>query len=150
MADSALRERIPESADQTTPAPRPTERPRVLLVDDDPFMRTLGSIQFDAAGFDIACCSDGKDALGEAARRDFDVIVLDIAMPIVSGLEFLEGLRILEHHVDTPVIVLSAWTAADTREKARQLGAEWLTKPATAAQLVGLARTCISQRCRDA
>jgi len=76
--------------------------------------------------------------------HDFDLVIADIAMPQMSGLEFLAALRVQTLHRHTPVIVLSAWTSEEVQNEAIRLGAVWLNKPATAAALVAWAERLTS------
>lgn len=76
--------------------------------------------------------------------HDFDLVIADIAMPQMSGLEFLAALRVQTLHRHTPVIVLSAWTSEEVQNAAIRLGAVWLNKPATAAALVAWAERLTS------
>ena len=79
----------------------------VLLVDDDEFIRDIYSTKLAEAGIHIAVTEDGKKALDILKEEHFDVILVDIIMPNVNGIELLKKLGERENMEDTKVIVLS-------------------------------------------
>src|SRR6185437_10671889 len=83
--------------------------PRVLLVDDDPIMRLLGSRLLAEAGYDVETADDGAEALKRLdGRNDVNLMVTDIHMPSMGGIELLRALRSSEGmHSAIPVIVLT-------------------------------------------
>ena len=103
---------------------------RVLVVDDDAVLRKLVSDQIARMGFDTTPAASGEEALSALSKSDFDVVLLDIRMPGLSGLDALREVRKLE---DAPeVIMLTADTSLGTGIEAMRLGAyDYLTKPAT-------------------
>src|ERR1043166_8060547 len=103
---------------------------RVLLVDDDSLLRKLVTEQLSRAGFDAVAAASGQDALQELRATDCDVVLLDIMMPDMSGLEALREIRKLE---DPPeVVMLTADTSLATGIEAMRHGAyDYLTKPST-------------------
>jgi EAL domain-containing protein (putative c-di-GMP-specific phosphodiesterase class I) len=106
----------------------------VLLVDDEQsiaraYARTLG-----AAGFAVEIAFDGKEAAAAAKERNFDVIVSDIAMPEMSGLELLRAVR--EHDLDVPFVLMTGGPAVDSAVRAVEYGAlRYLIKPVSTAEL---------------
>ena len=105
-----------------------TER-SALVVEDSPTMRQLIALtlrRIPALGF--AEASNGAEALGLLATRRFDLILLDINMPVMNGFAFLEQLRQTE--APPPVIVISTESAREDIERAISLGAvAYVTKP---------------------
>src|SRR5438552_9952373 len=103
---------------------------RVLVVDDDSLLRKLLTEQLSRAEFDAAPAASGNEALKILGESDFDVVLLDIMMAGLSGLEALREIRKLE---DPPeVVMLTADTALQTGLEAMRHGAyDYLTKPAT-------------------
>ena len=101
-----------------------------MVVDDDAVLRKLVTDQVARMGFDSTPAASGEEALDALARSDFDVMLLDIRMPGLSGLDTLRRVRKLE---DAPeVIMLTADTSLGTGIEAMRLGAyDYLTKPAT-------------------
>src|SRR5438477_867212 len=103
---------------------------RVLVVDDDSLLRKLLTEQLSRAEFDAAPAASGNEALKILGESDFDVVLLDIMMAGLSGLEALREIRKLE---DPPeVVMLTADTSLQTGLEAMRHGAyDYLTKPAT-------------------
>jgi CheY-like chemotaxis protein len=106
----------------------PDRRPRILVAEDDLEMRRLLVMRLRRAGFETIECADGYqllDHLGYPALAgepdDFDLIVSDIRMPGVSGLEVLQGIHETEWSV--PVILITAFGNQETHEQAEELGA---------------------------
>lgn len=115
---------------------------RVLLVDDDPGLARALRINLTARGHEVHLAADGASALSLAARHRPDVVVLDLGLPDMDGLEVLRGLR---GWTEVPVIVLSA--RDDEREKVRALDAgadDFVSKPFGLDEL--LARLRAAQR----
>jgi DNA-binding NtrC family response regulator len=103
---------------------------RVLVVDDDSLLRKLVTEQLAKGDFDAAPAASGQQALDILRDADYDVVLLDITMPGLSGLDALREIRKLE---DPPeVIMLTADTSLSTGIDAMRHGAyDYLTKPAT-------------------
>ena len=100
---------------------------RVLLVDDDPTLRRTLAIGLRAAEHEVLIAADGRSAL-QAVREDRpDVVVLDLRLPDLSGVEVLRRLRAWS---TTPVVVLSARAESTEKVQALDLGADdYVTKP---------------------
>lgn len=81
---------------------------RILVVDDEPAVRSLMSVTLNLAGHDVTEASSGEEALSILETGNFDVIVLDIMMPVTDGYEVLSRLRAMSNQADTPVIVATA------------------------------------------
>ena len=103
---------------------------RILVVDDDPSVRGLLTLQLELAGYDVDSVADGQSALDATTALRPDLVVLDLMMPRLSGWEVLERLRAGPDTRSTPVVVLSARDLPDDRHRARELGASSvLSKP---------------------
>jgi DNA-binding NtrC family response regulator len=118
---------------------------RVMVVDDDAVLRKLVSDQIARMGFDSTPAQSGEEALEALAKSDFDVMLLDIRMPGLSGLDTLREVRKLE---DAPeVIMLTADTSLGTGIEAMRLGAyDYLTKPATLDEIEAVVRKADEKR----
>ena len=81
---------------------------RVLIVDDDQDSRTLLEDYLEAVGLDVIAASNGRDAFEVLAKEVPDVILLDLTMPIMDGMTFLDHLRADPYHAGLPVIVLTS------------------------------------------
>jgi two-component system response regulator AtoC len=120
-------------------------RIRVLVVDDDNLLRKLVTEQLAKGDFDAAPAASGQQALDLLRDADYDVMLLDITMPGLSGLEALREIRKLE---DPPeVIMLTADTSLSTGIEAMRHGAyDYLTKPATLDEMETVIRKADEKR----
>ena len=113
--------------------------PSVLVVDDDPDVRVLLETYLELEGFDVLTASNGRDALLRLRHTRPSVILLDLMMPIMDGVEFRrqqQGQPLLR---DIPVVCLSA--RHDAQQTAKRLGvAECLAKPFDLETLIGVLR----------
>lgn len=107
----------------------------MLLVDDDlAIQRVYGRI-LGTAGYQVETASDGAAAAEMARSRPFDVIVSDIAMPRMTGMQLLRAVR--EHNADLPVVLVTGAPAVDTAAQAVEYGAlRYLVKPVDEALLL--------------
>lgn len=105
--------------------PRPAHR--VLVVDDEPALVRALSINLRARGWVVVTAADGRGALDAAASRHPDVVVLDLGLPDLDGVEVIHGLR---GWTNVPIIVLSARQDSDDKVEALDAGADdYVTKP---------------------
>ncbi|HEV2705700.1 MAG TPA: sigma-54 dependent transcriptional regulator [Pyrinomonadaceae bacterium] len=118
---------------------------RVMVVDDDEVLRRLLSDQIALMDFDATPVASGEEALRRLRESDFDVVLLDIRMPGLSGLDALREIRKLE---DAPeVIMLTADTSLGTGIEAMRLGAyDYLTKPSTLDEIEAVIRKAEEKR----
>src|SRR5918999_298158 len=105
-----------------------TQRPRLLVVDDDRAILTLiGTIAL-AEGFDVATTVSGEDAMKQIRHRPVDLVLLDLRMPGVTGLDVLRAVREISPRVK--VVLMTGYGTIDTAVEAVKLGAmDYLTKP---------------------
>ena len=109
---------------------------RVLVVDDDPRLLHIVAMYLGIEGYDVALASDGEKALEEIDRQAPDLIILDIMMPGIDGIETCRRIRANAATKEVPVLMFSALSGDDDVERARLAGANHLiTKPFN---LVGL------------
>jgi two-component system NtrC family response regulator/two-component system response regulator AtoC len=100
----------------------------VLVVDDDVIFRTIIQEQLAHSGFDVTVTADGESALKVLLESDFDVVLLDVQMPGMSGIDTLSAVRMIENPPE--VIMLTGDTSLSTGLQAMRLGAyDYLTKP---------------------
>ena len=100
---------------------------RVLVVDDDAALARALAINLKARGYDVAVAHTGRDALEGLAKLHPDVVVLDLGLPDLDGLDVLHGVRGWN---DVPVVVLSARTTSDEKVDALDAGADdYVTMP---------------------
>ncbi len=107
-----------------------TSKRKVLVVEDAQATSTVEELTLVAAGFDPRMCTDGAAALEAIAKEDFELVVLDLALPEVDGWAVLGRLRAEERTAKVPVLIVTARDDAETQQKARLAGANgYLTKP---------------------
>lgn len=113
------------------PTASAARRRHVLVVDDEPHIGRIIQIKLESGPYDVELVGDGRSALSRLRSADpIDLILLDILMPHVSGLDVLAQLKQLPHRSRTPVIMLTGKGQETDRERAAELGAEdFLTKP---------------------
>jgi len=109
----------------------PTAAARILLVDDHPMNRELGSAMLVLAGCDVRLAEDGDEAVRIAAAHDFDVILMDIHMPRMDGVAATVAIRALEGpRGRTPIIALTADVMPQQVERCRRAGmVDHIAKP---------------------
>jgi EAL domain-containing protein (putative c-di-GMP-specific phosphodiesterase class I) len=123
----------------------PNDHKRVLLVEDELELSRLYREVLAAAGFDIETASDGASALESLRRNDYDVVLSDIAMPVMDGLELLAKVR--EHDADLPVLLLTANPTLETAVEAVEHHAHrYLTKPVALETLVSAVDSAVAAR----
>ncbi|MBL8768969.1 MAG: response regulator [Planctomycetes bacterium] len=86
-----------------------TKKPRILIADDEPNLRLLYKSELESEGFDVLLATNGREAISVAASERPDLVVLDIRMPGMDGVEVLQ--RILDHNRTMPVILNSAYSS---------------------------------------
>ncbi len=101
---------------------------KILITDDDANLRR-GIVAFlQKEGYEIISAGDGKSALDAAQQTRFDLIISDVQMPGLNGLELLDNLR--KQNIQTPFIVITAFATVEDAVKAMQMGADdYVTKP---------------------
>jgi DNA-binding NtrC family response regulator len=118
---------------------------RVLLVDDQPELRRLFRRSLAKAGFEVVEAADGEIAIELAQQLRFDVVVSDISMPDVGGIELLNALRELDP--DLPVVLTSGSLEPDDDIDATELGAyAYLLKPVAFETMRETARQAVALR----
>lgn len=120
--------------DGAVASPAPTSRGIVLLVDDEPTITRGYARGLTAAGFTVEVAHNGTEAAARFRERAFDVIISDIAMPGMTGLELLRAVR--EHDLDVPVVIMTGGPAVESAVQAMEYGAlRYLIKPIEPADL---------------
>ena len=120
----------------------PVPRPRVLVVDDDKAVRESLRRSLEFNGYDVALASDGAEALAGIAATDPDVVVMDVMMPRLDGLEATKALRKAGN--DLPILVLTARDAVGDRVEGLDAGADdYLTKPFALQELLARLRALL-------
>jgi two-component system, OmpR family, response regulator MtrA len=114
---------------------------RVLLIEDDRSIRELATLGLDRAGFHVSTAADGREGLARALAERFDVLVLDVMLPVLDGFEVCRQVR---RHSRVPIVMLTA--RADTMDVVVGLesGADdYVTKPFEMPELVARLRAVL-------
>jgi class 3 adenylate cyclase/CheY-like chemotaxis protein len=124
------------------------EKAKVLLVDDSRLLRMGLRRSLEEIGLtDIVEAGDGREAIETLVREHFDLMLLDMEMPEMNGMEVLAVLRDTPHHPWPPVIVISGGTAIDDAVRCIELGAEdYLSKPFNPVLLRARVKTSLERK----
>jgi len=124
-----------------------TGKRRILLVDDEPAVLALLGRILSAEDAEILAVQRGAEALEIARRTHVDLVILDVRLPDVSGLEVLRRVRRLDEAV--PVIMVTSYGSAQTVKAAMRLGAfDYLTKPFDNQEVKRIAREALRSPAR--
>lgn len=134
----------------TDPATSPKAEPiRVLMVDDSATSRRQLKLALEKAGISVTEASEGVEGLWRARELAFDLVLTDIHMPTMDGLEFIRELRKNPVYRDTPVYVLTSDGSRDRLAEGRAAGATaWVLKPPNVPLLVDAVQKAIAKRAK--
>jgi DNA-binding response OmpR family regulator len=122
--------------------------PRILVVEDEGAIADAIGYALRAEGFDVESVADGEHALGAAKERPYDLLVLDLMLPSLSGLEVCRRLR---EESAVPILMLTAKDAEVDRVLGLESGADdYVTKPFSMPELVARVRAILRRRDLDA
>lgn len=118
----------------------------ILTVDDSASVRMTTKIALTNAGYQVTEAVDGLDGLEKAKAASFDLIVTDLNMPNMNGLEMIEALRQSPAHTGLPIVFLTTESDSDMKARAKAAGATgWMTKPFDPEQLVKIAKKILGR-----
>ncbi len=121
------------------------ENSRLLIVDDEVVIRDGLKRILEGESFEVETCSSGFYAIEIMQQREFDLIITDLKMPGMSGIEVLKSVRTLQP--DIPVILITGYASVDTAVEAMKNGAaDYITKPFAPDLLLEKVRNALSQR----
>ncbi|MGF7080329.1 response regulator transcription factor [Mucilaginibacter sp. UYCu711] len=117
----------------------------VLLIEDNPLVSTMIQLKLEEAGFKVKCCSDGREGLASLTAEMPDIVLTNIMLPYISGLEILRAVKKIKKK-DIPIILLSSLKQESVVEEAFKLGADdYITKPFQMAEIVECVNRLISK-----
>jgi two-component system copper resistance phosphate regulon response regulator CusR len=120
----------------------------ILLIEDDPGVREIVERGFASLGFTISCAPDGKSGLGLVEALNVDLLLLDLILPDMDGLEILEAIRALKPEL--PVVALTALDDTDSMVGGLDAGADdYITKPFSIEELAARVRARLRRRDED-
>ncbi len=115
----------------------PASRKSILVVDDNPDIVTIVKTILEGKGFGVQSAINGSEAFSQLGEQKPDLIILDVMMPQMDGLEVLRKLRETPDYLSIPVILLTAKVQYEDVLKGYKLGADYyITKPFTSSQLI--------------
>ena len=97
---------------------------KIMVVEDDAALREIYSIRIAAEGYDVVSAGDGEDALAVAVREKPDLVLSDVMMPKISGFDMLDILRNTPETKNIRVIMMTALSSEDQRERGESLGCD--------------------------
>ncbi|MDO9710932.1 response regulator [Paracraurococcus lichenis] len=113
----------------------------ILTVDDSASLRQMVKMTLSGAGYQVMEAGDGAQGLKQAKERQADLVVTDLNMPVMNGLQLIQELRKLPAYRGVPIIFLTTESDASLKAQAKAAGATgWITKPFQQEQLVGVVR----------
>jgi DNA-binding NtrC family response regulator len=116
----------------------------VLIVEDNPFVLRLVAERMRTLGLEPICAADGSEASQRVANQSFSLIITDLDVPVVTGLQLLGVMH--DRQPDAPIVVLAPGECPFAKE-AKELGAQCLlTKPFSMQQLENVVRTLLDAR----
>ena len=111
--------------------------PTILAVDDSASMRQMVALTLTSAGYAVSSAVDGRDALAQAKKQSFQLVLTDLHMPNMNGLELIRELRQHPSYKFTPILMLTTEAAADRKTEGKSAGATgWIVKPFSPEQLL--------------
>lgn len=117
---------------------------KVLSVDDSASVRQMVRFTLTNAGYEVAEAVDGKDGLGKISDSSFDLIVTDLNMPNLDGIEMISAIRKMPAYNFTPILMLTTESQAEKKDAGRKAGATgWIVKPFNAQQLIAVVKKLI-------
>ncbi|MDC0669794.1 sigma-54-dependent transcriptional regulator [Nannocystis radixulma] len=126
------------------PNPSPAA-PRILIVDDEPNARSALSALLREEGYEVQCAADGYKALGRADEWRPDIVLTDVKMPALGGIELMTRLR--ERLPEVAVVVMSGFGSVEGAVEAMQLGADdYLSKPLNLEQVLLTLQRIVASR----
>lgn len=123
------------------------QRARLLVVDDEPDIVRLLQHWLGAAGYDVVVGYGAEDALRKVRRERFDLLITDLAMPRISGIELIAEVRADPHLADLPIICVTAFVWDELGRSAGDLGCNgFVSKPIDRNALVAAVERCLVLR----
>lgn len=112
---------------------------RVLTVDDSRTILAMLRHTLSNAGFEVLQAEDGQKGLNVLARERVDLIITDINMPVMDGIEFIKQVRAKGAHQSLPILILTTETSQEKRDQGRAAGGTgWIVKPFDPEKLINV------------
>ena len=103
---------------------------RVLIVDDSRTILAMLRHTLTNAGFEVLQAEDGQQGLDVLNRESVDIVITDINMPVMDGIEFIRNVRASGQHQSLPILILTTETSQEKRDQGKSAGGTgWIVKP---------------------
>lgn len=110
---------------------------KALVVDDSESIREIVKFTLENNGYEITLGNDGKHALTFLDGRHFDIVITDLHMPEMDGIELIKHIRAKDEYKNTPIIILTTESQISKKEMAKEAGATgWIIKPFAPQKLI--------------
>jgi two-component system, chemotaxis family, chemotaxis protein CheY len=117
---------------------------QVLTVDDSASVRQMVCFTLGNAGYGVVEAVNGLDGLRKAGEKKFELVITDLNMPEMDGIEMIAGLRRLPGYSYTPILMLTTESQPEKKDAGRKAGATgWIVKPFQAEQLVAVVQKLV-------
>jgi two-component system chemotaxis response regulator CheY len=114
-------------------------RLRVLTVDDSRTILAMLHHTLSNAGFEVLQAEDGKQGLDVLRNENVDIVITDINMPVMDGIEFIRNVRSSGMHNALPILILTTETSQDKRDQGKAAGGTgWIVKPFDPEKLISV------------
>lgn len=112
---------------------------KILFVDDSTSMRKVVGHAIENAGYEVTTAVDGVDAASKLDKQKFDVIITDLNMPNMNGIELIKVAKKNAYNKFSPIIMLTTESSGEMKQKGKEAGAKvWIVKPFQPDQLLGV------------
>jgi|ERR1039458_3422069 two-component system chemotaxis response regulator CheY len=117
---------------------------QVLTVDDSASVRQMVSFTLRNAGYGVTEAADGRQGLEKARLEKFDLVITDLNMPQMDGIEMIKGMRKLPAYAFAPILMLTTESQPEKKDEGRKAGATgWIVKPFQAEQLIAVVQKLV-------
>ena len=121
--------------------------PRILIVEDNELSRDMLSRRLEKRGYEVATAADGEEGIAKASADEPDLILMDLALPVLDGWEATRRIKAGDRTAGIPVIGLSAHAMAEDAERARHVGCDdFDTKPVELPRLLSKIEALLARR----
>ena len=111
----------------------------ILAVDDSRSLRRMLKLTLEQAGHSVTDAEDGEAGLAAARRAGFDLVLLDVNMPVMDGISLAAHLRQLPEHASTPILMLTTESSREKKQQGKEAGANgWIVKPFSPEKLLNV------------
>jgi two-component system chemotaxis response regulator CheY len=117
---------------------------QILTVDDSASIRQMVRFTLTRAGYEISEAIDGKDGLEKCGKEKYDLVITDLNMPRMDGIEMITSIRRLPGYGFLPILMLTTDSQIEKKDAGRKAGATgWIVKPFNADQLVAVVQKLV-------